>query len=129
VGRADDVIKVCGHRLGTAEIEAAISTFPGVVESAVIAVPDAIKGNDIVAFIVAKESLSPTDIKQHIHHMFGPIGVPKDIVFVPDLPKTRSGKIVRRILRNLYLGEQIGDTSALANPEIMEHLLEISRPV
>lgn len=122
LGRADDVIKIAGHRLGTAEIEASLATIPGVTESAVIAVPDSLKGNSIVAFLVAKEALSADAVKKHVRETFGPIAVPDTICFVPDLPKTRSGKIVRRLLKSIYLEEPIGDFSTLINPEVIEAL-------
>jgi acetyl-CoA synthetase len=122
LGRTDDVIKVSGHRLGTAELEASISSFPEVVESAVIAVPDEIKGNAIVTFVVGKRSISCEEIKAHVRATYGPIAVPSNIIFVSDLPKTRSGKIVRRLLRTLYLGEEIGDTSTLINPDVITEI-------
>jgi acetyl-CoA synthetase len=119
-GRTDDVIKIAGHRLGTAELEAIIATFPGVIESAVTPIPDTIKDNAIVAFVVAKTTISSEEIKLHLRIAHGPIAIPEKIIFVSDLPKTRSGKIVRRLLRSLYLGDQIGDTSTLVNPEVVE---------
>lgn len=120
LGRSDDVIKVSGHRLGTAEIEANIAAFPGVVESAVIAIPDEIKGNAIVSFVVSKTKMSQEDIKAHVRTTHGPISVPDKVFFVEDLPKTRSGKIVRRLLKSIFLGQPIGDTSTLINPEVLE---------
>jgi acetyl-CoA synthetase len=119
LGRSDDVIKVAGHRIGTAELEATIATFPGVVESAVIAIPDEIKGNALVPFVVGKFALSSEDLSAHIRSQYGPIASHARIIFVSDLPKTRSGKIMRRLLRSLYLGEAVGDTSTLINPEVV----------
>ena len=121
-GRTDDVIKVAGHRLGTAELEAAIATFPGIIESAVTAIPDPIKNNAIVVFAVGKTTLSSNDVKAHLRTVYGPIAVPEKVIFVSDLPKTRSGKIVRRLLRNMYLGESIEDISSLINPEVIESI-------
>jgi acetyl-CoA synthetase len=120
LGRTDDVIKVAGHRLGTAELEAVIATFPGVIEAAVTTIPDTIKDNAIIVFAVGKEPISSRDLQNHLRTAYGPIAVPEKIVFVSDLPKTRSGKIVRRLLRNLYLGKDVGDTSTLINPDVIE---------
>ena len=122
LGRSDDVIKVAGHRIGTAELEATIATFPGVVESAVIAVPDAIKGNALVPFVVGKVALSSDELSAHIRSQYGPIASPARVIFVSDLPKTRSGKIMRRLLRSLYLGEEAGDISTLINPEVVDEI-------
>ena len=122
LGRSDDVIKVAGHRIGTSELEATIATFPGVVESAVIAIPDEIKGNALVPFVVGKTALSSEDLSAHIRSQYGPIASPARIIFVSDLPKTRSGKIMRRLLRSLYLGEAVGDISTLINPEVVDEI-------
>ena len=122
LGRSDDIIKVAGHRIGTAELEATIATFPGVIESAVIAVPDAIKGNALVPFVVGKSALSSDELSAHIRSQYGPIATPARVIFVSDLPKTRSGKIMRRLIRSLYLGEETGDTSTLINPEVVQEI-------
>lgn len=124
-GRADDVIKVSGHRLGTAELEAAVNSFPGVVESGAIAIPDEIKGSSIVMFVVGEKPILFSEIKDHVKKILGPVAVPDTVYFVPDLPKTRSGKIVRRLLRNILLKEKISETSTLINSELVEELYRI----
>ncbi|MBU0476692.1 acetate--CoA ligase [Patescibacteria group bacterium] len=126
VGRADDVIKVAGHRLTTGELEAAINLHPEITECAVIGVPDEIKGETPAAFVVYKGKKSPEkiikEIVGQIKREIGPIALPKEVYLVQDLPKTRSGKIMRRILRKLFTGEELGDLSTLANPESVEKI-------
>lgn len=121
-GRADDVIKVSGHRFGSAELEENISHFPHVVESAVVPLPDPITGNSIAAFVVSKIPLDTEKLRSHIRNTYGAIAVPKDIIQVPDLPKTCSGKVMRRMLKNLFLGLEVGDTSTLVNPDSISML-------
>lgn len=121
VGRADDVIKVAGHRLTTGELEAAINLHPDITECAVIGVADEIKGQAPVAFIIAKNKCQAEKLKEeaadYLRQQIGPIAKMKAIYLVEALPKTRSGKIMRRILRNLFTDEDLGDLSTLANPE------------
>jgi acetyl-CoA synthetase len=126
-GRLDDIIKVSGHRLGTAELENALISHPAVSESAIIGIPHEIKGECIIAFIVAKTSSPPEnqDIINHLRETIGPIASPERIYWVPGVPKTRSGKIMRRILKKITLNEALGDTSSLANPEIISQLSEL----
>ncbi len=117
-GRTDDVLKVAGHRLGTAEIESAFVHHPSVVEAGVIGLPDPIKGESIKAFIILKQKIKGTnklkeELRQTVRHTIGPVAVIKDIEFVDKLPKTRSGKIMRRVLKAKELGQPLGDTSAL----------------
>lgn len=117
-GRTDDVLKIAGHRIGTAEVESAFVKHKAVVEAGVIGVPDAIKGEVIKAFIILKQKIKPTDLlkqklKMYVRHTLGPMAVIKDIAFVDKLPKTRSGKIMRRVLKAKELGLPTGDTSAL----------------
>ncbi len=118
IGRMDDVIKVSGYRLGTAEIESALVSHPAVAEAACVGIPDDIKGNVIHAFCILRggvegdEELVKT-LKNHVRHEVGPIAVPQEINFVPSLPKTRSGKIMRRLLKAQITGGSIGDTSTL----------------
>ncbi|MEM0475335.1 MAG: acetate--CoA ligase [Candidatus Norongarragalinales archaeon] len=124
-GRVDDVIKVAGHRLSTGEMENAIEKLAGVSECAVAAVPDEIKGEAPVVFAVLK--IEPSlELKQKIvgqvRKEIGPIATPKEVFFVEDLPKTRSGKIMRRILRKLFMGEELGDLSTLSNPESVDKI-------
>ncbi len=118
IGRMDDVIKVSGYRLGTAEIESALVSHPDVAEAAVIGLPDALRGNRISAHCILNEGIAhSTDLadtlKAHVRHEIGPIAVPQEIAFTPSLPKTRSGKIMRRLLKAQALGEPLGDTSTL----------------
>jgi len=119
IGRMDDVIKVSGYRLGTAEIESALVSHPKVAEAACIGVPDELRGNVIHAFCILNAGLAGSDdlaqeLKQHVRHEVGPIAVPAVIEFVDDLPKTRSGKIMRRLLKAQVLGKPLGDISTLA---------------
>lgn len=118
IGRVDDVIKVSGYRLGTAEVESALVSHPLVAEAAVIGVPDELRGNVIHAFCILNAGVEPDDglvdtLKKHVRAEVGPIAVPKEIVFVDSLPKTRSGKIMRRLLKAQVMGQPVGDTSTL----------------
>ncbi len=128
-GRVDDVLKVAGHRLSTGEMENAIEKLPQISECAVIGLADEIKGQAPVVFAVLKTkaaAASAPEIKKkiidQIRKEIGPIASPKEVYFVEDLPKTRSGKIMRRILRKLFTGEELGDLSTLANPESVEKI-------
>jgi acetyl-CoA synthetase len=118
IGRMDDVIKVSGYRLGTAEIESALVAHPTVAESAAIGVPDELKGNVIYAYCILNAGVDGTEqlakeLKEHVRQEVGPIAIPARIEFVATLPKTRSGKIMRRLLKAQALGQPIGDTSTL----------------
>ena len=119
LGRADDVLKIAGHRIGTAELESCIVSNENVAESAVCGIPDEIKGDVIIAFVVLKENTSTDktilekDLFNQIRNDIGAIATPKQIYFVPKLPKTRSGKIMRRLLKSIGSGDSIGDTSTL----------------
>jgi len=119
LGRADDVLKIAGHRIGTAELESSIVTHPDVAESAVCGIPDEIKGEVIIAFVVLREGTSTDtktltkEIKTEIRNGVGPIATPEQIYFVSTLPKTRSGKIMRRLLKAIASGDKIGDISTL----------------
>jgi acetyl-CoA synthetase len=116
IGRIDDVIKVAGYRLGTAEVESALVSHPSIAEAAVIGVPDKLKGNAIHAFCILREGTErPTEeaLKTHVRKELGPIAVPAEVELVSSLPKTRSGKIMRRVLRARALGEPEGDLSTL----------------
>jgi len=126
-GRSDDVIKISGHRLGTAEIEEAINGHPSVAESAVVGFPHDIKGQGIYAYVILKDGAKPDEnlrkeIIQQVRKTIGPIATPDVVLFVPGLPKTRSGKIMRRILRKIAENalDQLGDTSTLADPSVVE---------
>ncbi|MBL3654747.1 acetate--CoA ligase [Fulvivirga sediminis] len=131
LGRVDDVINVSGHRMGTAEVENAINEHPKVVESAVVGYPHDIKGQGIYAFVICDmEGRSEENLKQEIRvtvsKIIGPIAKPDKIQIVPGLPKTRSGKIMRRILRKIASGdtENLGDTSTLLNPDVVDDIRE-----
>lgn len=127
-GRIDDVIKVSGHRLGTEELESAFLSHPAVSEAAVVGLPDEITGEKVCAFIIIKAHLKPDDdlkneLTQHIGKTIGAISKPKLIYWVTDLPKTRSGKIMRRILRKLACDEKdLGDLSTLADSEVIKKI-------
>lgn len=126
VGRVDDVIKMAGHRLSTGELEDAITNHIDVSECAVVGKHDEIRGEVPIAFVVSRkpsENLRK-EIISKIRKDIGPIASPKEIHFVDDLPKTRSGKIMRRILKKLFTGEDLGDLSTLANPESVKKLKE-----
>ncbi len=128
-GRVDDVLNVSGHRIGTAEVENAINMHTGVVESAVVGYPHDIKGQGLYAFVIYNghhqdELLTKADIAQTVARIIGPIAKPDKIQFVSGLPKTRSGKIMRRILRKVAEGEteNLGDTSTLLDPQVVEEI-------
>lgn len=130
VGRLDDVIKIAGHRVTTGELESAISLLPDIVESAVIGRPDEIKGETAIAFVVPKNAKKPkkqiqNEVVKQVRKEIGPIASPKEVYIVSDLPKTRSGKIMRRILKKLFSGEELGDLSTLANPKSVEIIKKI----
>ena len=129
-GRVDDVVIVSGHNLGTAPIEDVINMHDNVVESALVGYPHDIKGNALYAFVILKDDSKKDDIKTEINQLIsktiGPIAKPEKIQLVPGLPKTRSGKIMRRILRKIACGEKdnFGDISTLLNPEIVDQILK-----
>ena len=129
VGRADDAMKVAGHRLTTGEMESAIALDKDIIECAVVGIDDKIKGQVPIVFAVSKIEKSQDQIvKQVVFQLrkeIGPIATPKQVYLVKDLPKTRSGKIMRRILRKLFTGEELGDLSTLANPESVSQLKKI----
>ena len=127
LGRSDDTIKVAGKRLGPAEVESILVAHPDVVEAAAIGVPDQIKGNEVVVFVVLREGLSSSDaIRLQLWEMvvkaLGKPLAPREVRFVSDLPKTRNAKVMRRMIRAAYLGMPAGDTSSLLNPEAVEEI-------
>ena len=130
IGRVDDVINVSGHRMGTAEVENAINEHPSVIESAVVGYPHEIKGQGIYAYVITQSELQDDDLRKEILGVvtkeIGPIAKPDKIQFVSGLPKTRSGKIMRRILRKVASNDpsNLGDTSTLLNPEIVDEIKE-----
>jgi len=131
-GRIDDVISVSGHRLGTAEIENALVASPGCAEAAAVAVPHDIKGNSVVCFCALKEHYTEsadliTELRFAVRHGVSPIATPDQIYLVPGLPKTRSGKIMRRLLAKIARGEHegLGDISTLADPNVIQEIIKI----
>lgn len=131
MGRIDDVINVSGHRLGTAEIESALVSHEAVAEAAVVGFPHEIKGEGIYCYVTLKEGYQPSEeLKKiligHVRTVIGPIATPDKLQFAPGLPKTRSGKIMRRILRKIARGdiEDLGDTSTLADPSVVDTLVK-----
>ena len=130
-GRIDDVIKVSGHRIGTGEVESALISHPAVSEAAVVGVPNDIKGEGIYAFVTTKADIIPTDalkkeLVQQVRHKIGPLATPEEIQWTTDLPKTRSGKIMRRILRKIASNEMsdMGDVSTLADASVLDKLIK-----
>ncbi len=129
LGRVDDVINVAGHRIGTMEVESALVDHPKVAEAAVVGRSHEIKGQAIAAFVTVKEGVQPSEtladeLKQHVVKKIGAIARPDDILFSADLPKTRSGKIMRRLLRDIAEGKALGDTTTLADPTAVARLKE-----
>lgn len=130
-GRVDDVINVSGHRMGTAEIESALVSHEAVAEAAVVGMPHPIKGQGIYAYVTLKVGFEPSDelkkaLVQHVRREIGPIATPDYIQWAPGLPKTRSGKIMRRILKKIAANEidDLGDTSTLADPHVVDDLVQ-----
>jgi acetyl-CoA synthetase len=132
MGRIDDVVNVSGHRMGTAEVEAALNSLTtAVAESAVVGFPHEVKGEDLYAYIILKTGVEGTDalkkeLVAHVRKEIGPIASPGKIQFVPGLPKTRSGKIMRRILRKVAAGalDELGDTTTLADPSVVDEIVK-----
>lgn len=129
-GRVDDVLNVSGHRLGTAEIESAIVTHPSCVESACVGIPHDIKGQCVFAYCILGEGVEETpelavELKKQVRTVIGPFAQPQDVLIVPGVPKTRSGKIMRRILRKIAVGEydKIGDITTLADAEVVKKII------
>ncbi|MEJ2682876.1 MAG: acetate--CoA ligase [Candidatus Sulfobium sp.] len=131
MGRIDDVINISGHRLGTAEVESALVSHEAVAEAAVVGFPHDVKGEGIYVYVTLKEGITPSDelkkiLVGHVRTVIGPIATPDKLQFAPGLPKTRSGKIMRRILRKIAWGqvEELGDTSTLADPSVVNSLVK-----
>jgi acetyl-CoA synthetase len=127
LGRADEVLKVAGHRIGTAELEDAVISHPQIVEAAVVGKADPVKGESIVIFARLKEGVEPSpDLKKeltgHIRKEVGPIAVPDEIYFVAKLPKTRSGKVMRRVLKAVANNTNIGDLTTLEDASSVEEI-------
>lgn len=125
LGRVDDVMNVSGHRLSTTEIESALVSHPAVAEAAVVGIQDDLTGEAIFSFVIIKSGIDGTselgtELRQHVGKVIGPIARPKSLMFVPDLPKTRSGKIMRRLLRDIAQNRPLGDTTTLADTSVVE---------
>ncbi len=129
LGRVDDVMNVSGHRVSTTEVESALVDHPAVAEAAVVGANDATTGQAIIGYVIFRQSVDPTEelveeVRQHVATKIGPTARPKTVVVVPDLPKTRSGKIMRRLLRDVAEGRQLGDTTTLADAGVVEEIRE-----
>jgi acetyl-CoA synthetase len=127
LGRVDDVLNVAGHRIGTMEVESALVDHPRVAEAAVVGRPHEIKGQALAAFVTLKEGSHQSsdlaeELKAHVVKKIGAIARPDQILFAADLPKTRSGKIMRRLLRDIAEGKTLGDTTTLADPAVVARL-------
>ena len=127
LGRVDDVLSVAGHRIGTMEVESALVDHPAVVEAAVVGKSHDVKGEAIAAFVTLKEGKAGdedlvVELKQHVVEKIGAIARPETVIFTADLPKTRSGKIMRRLLKDIAEGKALGDTTTLADPAVVERL-------
>jgi acetyl-CoA synthetase len=127
LGRVDDVLNVAGHRIGTMEVESALVDHPAVAEAAVVGRADDLKGQAIAAFVLLKESVRATEhlkneLREHVGKKIGAIARPDDVLYAADLPKTRSGKIMRRLLRDIAEGRALGDTTTLADPAVVARL-------
>ncbi|MEM7740641.1 MAG: AMP-binding protein, partial [Pseudomonadota bacterium] len=130
-GRVDDVLNVSGHRMGTAEIESALVAHADVAEAAVVGYPHDIKGQGVHCYVILKQGVEPSDalskeLQKHVRTEIGPVATPDRVQLAPGLPKTRSGKIMRRILRKIAEGQpdQLGDTSTLAEPQVVGGLID-----
>ena len=127
LGRVDDVMNVSGHRISTTEVESALVDHPAVAEAAVVGANDPVTGQAIVGYVILKQSAEPSDelveeIRQHVAVKIGPTARPKAVLLVPDLPKTRSGKIMRRLLRDVVEGRDLGDTTTLADASVVTEI-------
>jgi len=132
LGRVDDVLNVSGHRLGTMEIESAIVGVEGVAEAAVVGGDHDIKGEAVYAYVITEDGYEEDEtlrgrVIEGVEDAIGPIARPEKVVFTPELPKTRSGKIMRRLLENIANDDELGDTSTLRNPEIVDDIQTAAR--
>ena len=125
LGRVDDVLNVAGHRIGTMEVESALVEHPAVAEAAVVGRSDPLTGQAIFSYVILRSHVEPSDelggqLREHVAGMIGKFARPKQVMFTPDLPKTRSGKIMRRLLRDIGEGRALGDTTTLADSGVVE---------
>jgi len=132
LGRGDDVLKVAGHRISNAEVEASAEMHPSVAAAAVVGKPDKVKGESIVVFAVLKpeakeDAALVKDIKNFVRKTLGPIAIPSDVVFVKDIPRNKAGKPVRSLIKAKSQGESLGDTSAVVNPKALDAIPLISK--
>jgi acetyl-CoA synthetase len=127
LGRVDDVMNVSGHRISTTEVESALVDHPSVAESAVVGANDALTGQAIMAYVIVRGGIDTSpelgeELRRHVATKIGPTARPKAVIFTPELPKTRSGKIMRRLLRDVAEGRALGDTTTLADPSVVAEL-------
>jgi acetyl-CoA synthetase len=127
LGRVDDVMNVSGHRISTTEVESALVDHPAVAEAAVVGATDDVTGQAIIGYCILRGGFDADpglgeEIRQHVSHKIGPTARPKTVIFTPDLPKTRSGKIMRRLLRDVAEGRDLGDTTTLADPAVVDEI-------
>src|SRR5215813_3367206 len=127
MGRVDDVVNISGHRLGTMEVESALVSHPQVAEAAVIGIPHEIKGQAIVAFVTLRAGNTPSEaraqeLREHVAHAIGGLARPEKVYFTAELPKTRSAKIMRRLLRDIAEGRVLGDTTTLLDPNVVAQI-------
>src|SRR5205085_12262265 len=129
LGRVDDVLNVAGHRIGTMEVESALVSHVAIAEAAVVGKPHDLKGQALAAFVILRSGFERSDelkgeLREHVSRKIGAIARPDDIIFTADLPKTRSGKIMRRLLKDIAEGKALGDTTTLADPGVVAKLKE-----
>jgi len=127
LGRSDDTIKIAGKRLGPAEVESILVAHPQVSEAAAVGIPDPIKGEALVCFCVLRKGANgdaalAVELKGNVARDLGKALAPRDVLFVADIPKTRNAKVMRRVVRAAYIGEKLGDTSALENPASLDEI-------
>jgi len=124
MGRIDDVMNVSGHRISTSEVESALVSHPAVAEAAVVGANDPMTGQAIIAYVITRGTaqVEVKVLREHVATQIGSIAKPKTIYFTPDLPKTRSGKIMRRLLRDVAEGRNLGDTTTLADASVVDEL-------
>jgi acetyl-CoA synthetase len=127
LGRVDDVMNVSGHRISTTEVESALVSHPAVAEAAVVGRSDPVTGQAIFSYVILRAGHEPSDelaneLREHVATVIGKLARPKQVMFTPDLPKTRSGKIMRRLLRDIAEGRALGDTTTLADPNVVAAL-------
>ncbi len=131
LGRVDDVMNVSGHRISTTEVESSLVDHPSVAEAAVVGAKDATTGQAIIAFVTLRGGQEPTvergeELRRHVAQLIGPIARPRTVIFTDELPKTRSGKIMRRLLKDVAEGRDLGDTTTLADPRVVEEIRRLS---